>query len=135
MAEILRPVALPVGEVEAPGLAGKLRVPCAPRRFLALLTACHRVGDGNLVGGWRCKAAIVGLEDALVAVGVVDDVAGGAGGVNGGGALNNGQGLGGGRGDGLGSGPSGGEGQSNRCCRAGGGGGRGSRFGGSGGGL
>lgn len=136
LAKILRPVALPVGEIEAPGLAWILRVPRAPCRLLALLAARHGVRDGDLIGGRHGAAAsIVDLIDALVVVGLVDDVVGVTGGVDGGGGFDNGDSLGGGGSSGRVSGRGSEEGESSSRRGAGGCGGRGGRFGRGGGRL
>lgn len=87
------------GEDEAPGLttAGVLGEARAAGRLLALLAAGDGFGDGDFAGGGGLELAC-GIDccDALVVVGVVDDVVGGAGGGDGGGGFDHGDGLGGG---------------------------------------
>ena len=86
MAKVLTSIALPAREQEA---SGRARVLCEARaacQLLALRAAGGGVGSDDFVGGWSSAATgVVDLKNALVAIGVVDEVVSRAGGVGGGG--------------------------------------------------
>ena len=91
MAEVLASIALPIRKQKA---SGRARVLCEARaacELLALRAARGGVGSDDLAGCWNIAATgEVYLENALVAIGVVNDVVGSAGGVGGGGGRDDG---------------------------------------------
>ena len=95
MAEVLTSIALPSRKQEA---SGRARVLCEARaacELLALRAARGGVGSDDFAGCWSTAATgVVYLENTLVAIGVVDDVIGSAGGVGGGGGGGDGDCLG-----------------------------------------
>ena len=95
-AEVLTCIALPVRKRKqiACGRARVLREARAAGELLALRAAGGGVRRDDLVGcGTTAAAGVVCHINALVAIGVVDDVVGGAGGVGGGGGGDDGDGL------------------------------------------
>ena len=95
LAEVLTSIALPIREQIACGRAWVLCETLATCQLLALGAARGGVGSDDFAGCWTIAATgVVYLENALVAIGVVDDVVGSAGGVGGGGGGNDGDGLG-----------------------------------------
>ena len=88
LAKVLTCIALPTREREQKA-SGRPRVLCKARaacELLALCAALGGVGSDDFAGCWGSAAtAIVYIVNALVAIGVVDDIVGSAGGVDGGG--------------------------------------------------
>ena len=91
MAEVLASIAQPIRKQKASGRARVLCEAQAAYELLALRAARGGVGSDDLAGCWSIAATgEVYLENALVAIGVVDEVVGSAGGVGGGGGRDDG---------------------------------------------
>ena len=94
MAEVLTSIALPIRKQKASGRAWVLCEAIAACELLALGAARGGVRSDDLAGCWSTTTtSVVYLKNALVAVGVIDDVVGSAGGVRGGGGGDNGDRL------------------------------------------
>ena len=95
MAEVLTSIALHIRKQKASGCAGVLRETRAACELLALRAAGGGVGSDDFAGCWNnAVAGVVYLKNALVAVGVIDNVVGSAGGVGGRGGGDDGDCLG-----------------------------------------
>ena len=94
LAEVLTSIALPIRKQKASGRVWVLCETRAACELLALRAARGGVRSDHFVGcGSIAATGVVYLENALVAVGVIDDVVGSAGGVRGGGGGDDGHSL------------------------------------------